>query len=49
MADTPPSPIAWMHNDPKRRDIIHEDVKQLWLKVRPQQVEHYTIPLYLHP
>jgi hypothetical protein len=51
------TPVAWMHDctDPKNCDIgavngvIHDEVKRLWLEVKPKQVEHYTIPLYRRP
>jgi len=26
--------------------VVHDAARALWLKARPQQVEHYTIPLY---
>jgi hypothetical protein len=26
--------------------VIHDEVKRLWLEVRPKHVEHYTVPLY---
>lgn len=48
--------VAWMHDTDGRVDVIHDKVKQLWLKVGqptgfyrekvPCKVEHYTIPLY---
>lgn len=41
-------PIAWLHDHAKRYDIIHDEVKALWLNIRPELVEHYTIPLYKH-
>lgn len=37
--------IAWLHNA-GRYDVIHDEVKNLWLGTRPEQVEHYTIPLF---
>ena len=40
-------PVAWLHEHPERFDVIHDEAKSLWLKARPAQVEHYTIPLYL--
>ncbi|MBI8577056.1 hypothetical protein JEZ46_31400, partial [Pseudomonas aeruginosa] len=48
-------PVAWMHDQPNRVDVIHRDVKDLLQRVpgssrgihRPLDVsEHYTIPLY---
>ena len=51
-------PVAWMHDQPNRVDIIHRDVKELLQRVpgsnrgihRPLDVsEHYTIPLYAAP
>ena len=39
-------PVAWLHNDPDRLDVIHHKAKELWLKAWPKQVEHYTISLY---
>ena len=36
--------IAWLHDT--RVDVIHNDAKELWLKVNHRKVEHYTIPLY---
>lgn len=39
-------PIAFLHNDPERFDVIHAKVKELWLKFKPDHVEHYSIPLY---
>lgn len=38
-------PIAWLHNA-GRYDVIHDEVKNLWLRTRPEHVEHYTIPLF---
>ena len=47
-------PVAWMRD--AGEDSIStmtccctDAVKQLWLKVNPEQVERYTIPLYAHP
>lgn len=40
-------PVAWLHDDSERVDVVHDEAKTLWLHVRPKQVEHYTIPLYL--
>jgi hypothetical protein len=37
--------FAWAHN--ARPEIAHHAVKDLWLKVAPQQVENYTEPLVL--
>ncbi|MCM4075457.1 LysM peptidoglycan-binding domain-containing protein [Pseudomonas aeruginosa] len=51
-------PVAWMHDQPNRVDVIHRDVKDLLQRVpgssrgihRPLDVsEHYTIPLYAGP
>ncbi|CRN74784.1 hypothetical protein PAERUG_P33_London_28_VIM_2_02_12_01016 [Pseudomonas aeruginosa] len=51
-------PVAWMHDQPNRVDVIHRDVKDLLQRVpgssrgihRPLDVsEHYTIPLYAAP
>jgi len=52
-------PVAWLHDTEGRVDVIHSQVKQLWLKMGqpngfyrekvPCRVEHYTIPLYAHP
>lgn len=42
-------PVAWLYDQPDRYEVIHDEAKSLWLKVRQQQVERYTIPLYLHP
>ncbi|HCW1005728.1 hypothetical protein [Pseudomonas aeruginosa] len=51
-------PVAWMHDQPNRVDVIHRDVKELLQRVpgsnrgihRPLDVsEHYTIPLYAAP
>lgn len=41
-------PVAWLHNECGRYDVVHDEAKALWLKVSPMQVEHYTIPLYGH-
>jgi len=43
-------PVAWLHDQSGpcgQYSVIHDEVKALWLKAKPQQVEHYTIPLYL--
>jgi hypothetical protein len=40
-------PVAWLHSEDGRYDVLHDEVKALWLKARPKQVEHYTIPLYV--
>lgn len=34
-----------MHDGENRVDCISDEVKSLWLKVKPHMVEHYTIPL----
>ena len=49
-------PVAWMHDQGGRVDVIHEKVKELWLRMGqpkgfyrekvPCKVEHYTVPLY---
>lgn len=39
-------PIAWLHNDPDRIDVCHDEAKKVWMTVRPTHVEHYTIPLF---
>ena len=41
-------PVAWLHDHPGRFEVIHDDVKDLWLRIRPEQVKNYTIPLYRH-
>lgn len=51
-------PVAWMHNDPSRVDVIHESVRSL-LKNSAESAGHlhrpldrserYTIPLYTAP
>ena len=41
-------PVAWLHDQPERYDVVHDEAKALWLKAHPKQVEHYTIPLYRH-
>lgn len=50
-------PVAWMHDKAGRVDVVHKDVRNLWLRAGkpsgfykekvPCPVEHYTIPLYL--
>lgn len=45
--DTLVIPTAWLHDNDGRRDVIHNEAKKLWLNVRPSQVEHYTVPLYM--
>ena len=51
-------PVAWMHDDPKRVDVIRESVRKLLRDSadsaghlhRPlDKSERYTIPLYAHP
>lgn len=51
-------PVAWLHDDPKRFDVIHAEVKDLLVKSRDaagylhrplDKSEHYTIPLYAQP
>jgi hypothetical protein len=42
----PPKITAWMHDGEGRVDIISDTVKEIWLKVKPYMVEHYTIPLF---
>lgn len=37
---------AWAHDGKGRVDVISDEVKQIWLKVKPWMVEHYTIALY---
>ena len=41
-------PVAWLHDQPGRYDVVHDEAKAFWLKAWPKQVEHYTIPLYRH-
>lgn len=41
-------PVAWLHDQPERYEALHDKAKALWLKAKPKQVEHYTIPLYRH-
>jgi len=41
-------PVAWLHEHPERCDVVHDEARALWLRARPKQVEHYTIPLYRH-
>jgi hypothetical protein len=43
MSDLPV--FAWAHN--ARPEIVHHEVKSLWLKVSAKQVENYTEPLVL--
>lgn len=38
---------AFQHDAPGRYDICHAHIKSQWLEVKPQHVEHYTIPLIL--
>lgn len=45
--DTLVIPTAWLHESDGRIDVIPNELKDIWLKVRPSQVEHYTVPLYL--
>lgn len=40
------NPIAWMHDQPGRLEVIHSEAKTLWLRHWPRQVEHYTVPLF---
>ncbi len=48
-------PVAWLHDDPKRFDVIHAEVKELLQKAgghlhRPlDKTERYTVPLYTRP
>ena len=52
-------PVAWMHDQGGRVDVIHDKVKLLWLRMGqpdgfyrekvPCKVEHYTIPLFASP
>jgi len=46
--DIPVMPVAWLHDQPERYDVVHDEARALWLKAWPKQVEHYTIPLYRH-
>jgi hypothetical protein len=56
LAQPEQEPVAWMHDAEGRVDVIHSEVKALWIKVGqpngfyrekvPCKVEHYTIPLY---
>lgn len=45
--DTLVIPTAWLHDSDGRIDVIPNELKNIWLNVRPSQVEHYTIPLYI--
>ena len=42
-------PVAWLINVPGRYDVVHDEVKSLWLNVIPGRIENYTIPLYRIP
>lgn len=51
-------PVAWLHDDPQRYDVIHAEVKDLLVKSRDaaghmhrplDKSAHYTIPLYAAP
>ena len=51
-------PVAWLHDDPQRYDVIHAEVKDLLVKFRDaagylhrplDKAAHYTIPLYTAP
>ena len=51
-------PVAWLHDDPQRYDVIHAEVKDLLVKSRDaagylhrplDKSAHYTIPLYTAP
>lgn len=52
-------PVAWLHDDPARIDVIHAKVKAVLvgardnagylLRPQPDKSEHYSIPLYTHP
>jgi len=44
--DIPVMPVAWLHDQHERYDVVHDKAKALWLKAWPKQIEHYTIPLY---
>jgi hypothetical protein len=51
-----PEPVAWQHESKEcslgsagMHSIISDQVKQLWLKANPRQVEHYTRALYAAP
>lgn len=41
--------VAYMHDGDGRVDCIHSQVRDLWLKAWPKQVERYTIPLVRLP
>jgi hypothetical protein len=59
LAQPEQEPVAWMHDAEGRVDVIHSEVKALWIKVGqpngfyrekvPCKVEHYTIPLFTSP
>lgn len=38
--------VAWQH-DIRPGQVCSDEVKKIWLSVKPQYVEHYTIPLSL--
>lgn len=51
-------PVAWLHDDPQRYDVIHAEVKDVLVKSRDaaghlhrplDKSAHYTIPLYAAP
>lgn len=51
-------PVAWLHDDPQRYDVIHAEIKDLLVKYRDaagylhrpfDKSAHYTIPLYTAP
>lgn len=39
-------PAAWLHKHETTAYVITRRVKEVWEKVNPLHVEHYTIPLY---
>lgn len=42
-------PMAWQHDGTDPYQIHHYQAINLWMKVSPKYVEHYTIPLIIRP
>ncbi len=37
-------PIAWLHDQPERYDVIHDEVKELWLRAKPNRLSITQYP-----
>lgn len=45
----PKEVVAWLHDYAPEALVITDAVKNIWLKAKPEHVEHYNTRLIIHP